>query len=127
MKPFIALLAGLAFADAATPALAEDVLNRHSWNFRVHNNPLSANRAATMWQVEHLGGGGGVGAGVGGAAAGSMPSVGSVANMNVITVVVGENGSADVAVEAEQQNLGDLDATAITSIGDDVDITQTRD
>ncbi|MFV3127273.1 hypothetical protein [Niveispirillum sp. KHB5.9] len=33
--------------------------------------------------------------------------------MNIVTVMVGEGGVADVAVEAEQQNQGGIDATAI--------------
>jgi hypothetical protein len=45
-----------------------------------------------------------------------LPNATSVGNMNIVTVTVYEGGRADVAVEAEQENLGKIesDATAVS-------------
>ena len=51
-----------------------------------------------------------------------MPGVGSIANMNVVTVIVGDNSSATVAVEADQTNTGAIDATAVSASGKTVTV-----
>ena len=39
-----------------------------------------------------------------------LPNATSVGNMNIVTVTVYEGGTADVAVEAEQENLGKIES-----------------
>lgn len=119
-------LAALAVTALAVPACAESVRNDHPWTFQVHNSTVAVARSSLMWQAERGA------AATGGAAtqgaqaasgAGGLPGVGSIGNMNVITVIVGEGGSAEVTVDADQQNLGDQGATAVSAVGDTVHVT----
>lgn len=107
-------------------ARADDRLNSHPWDYGVHGNVAATGRAVTMWQAEQAGRPGGFlgGSTASGGGFGGLPSVGSVANMNLITVVVGDNSVVDVAVEAEQQNTGALsaNATSVTATGGLVEV-----
>lgn len=108
-------------------ARADDRLNSHPWDYRVHGDVAATGRAVTMWQAERAdrpGGGFPGGPTASGGGFGGLPGVGSVANMNLITVVVGDNSVVDVAVEAEQQNSGALsaNATAVTATGGLVEV-----
>jgi len=121
----LAFLIGCAVLGAVA-AHADDRLNSHPWDFKVRGGAAATARASIMWQAEQSGGAGGLsaaGLASGGGLAG-LPSVGSVANMNLITVMVGDNSVVDVAVEADQQNTGALSATAtaVTAVGDMVDV-----
>lgn len=120
-------LAMVVLATAGGAAKADGRLNSHPWDFQVHNRDIATSRATTMWQVERadgLGRGGMLSGSIGlGGGFGGVPGVGSVANMNVITVVVGDSSVVDVAVETEQGNSGQVSATAtaITAIGAVID------
>lgn len=122
--PAMALALGTALsALPAWPALADSTLNAHAWDFRVRRSPAAIARATSMWQVERVTdnkGSGGSAAGTAGS--GALPSIGSVANMNIVTVVVGNDSTVDVAVEAEQENHGEIDATSVIATGNSIDI-----
>ncbi|SRR5712692_2134655 len=108
-------------------AMADDFRNREPWDFKVRRNATATARATTMWQVDQLSrssapnNSAGQGSASGGAA-GSTAGVSSVANMNVITIVVGDGGTADVAIETEQANQGKVDGTAVAIGGGAIDI-----
>jgi hypothetical protein len=107
-------LAGLLAASVTTPVVAEDFRNYRPWDFKVRRNPTAMARAATMWQVEQAGTAGSASSS---STAGAVSSTSSIGNMNVITVVVGSGGVADVAVETEQSNLGTVDGRSVTATG----------
>jgi len=119
------LAAFAAQALCAGAAIADDFRNREPWDFKVRRSATATARASMMWQVEQLSrsnaqsAGAPQGAGSGGAA---VSSVNSVANMNIITITVGDGGTADVAIETEQANHGTVDGTAVAASGDAVDI-----
>ncbi|HJS10500.1 hypothetical protein [Sphingopyxis sp.] len=122
------MMLALGTALSAWPAFAENPLNAHQWDFRVRRSPAAIARATTMWQVEQAARANGSGATTA-SAPGSvgLPGIGSVANMNIVTVMVGNNSTVDVAVEAEQENHGEIDATSVIATGNMVDIGQIGD
>ena len=125
MNHLIRAACALAMA-AAGGAQAADVRNDHAWTFQVRNSTVAMARSSLMWQAEQGGStASALGARTSAAAqgAGGLPGVGSIGNMNVITVVVGDGGSADLAVNADQQNLGDQSATAVSAVGDTIHLT----
>lgn len=110
----------------AGTAMAADFRNREPWDYNVRSNVMALSRTSMIWQAQRaaattvataatdaadadtattLATTGGI--------AGWFPQINSVANMNIVTVIVGDGGVADVAVQAEQQNHGAIDATAI--------------
>lgn len=107
-------------------AHADDRLNSHPWDYKVHGGVTATGRATMMWQVEQAGSAASFSSAAlaSNGGFGGLPSVGSVANMNLITVVVGDNSVVDVAVEAEQHNTGALSAsaTSVASTGGLVEI-----
>lgn len=131
--PVVAMLAGLlgGLAFAAPPAAAEPGRNNKMWSYRVHGNPMAMSRATIIYQADaaRKNGGAGVAGGASGALAGSgasglagLPWVRSVANLNIVTVSVEGDGSADVRLNAHQDNVGDVKSTAVTAVGDMVSI-----
>lgn len=117
----LALLIGC--GALVTAAHADDRFNARPWDYKVHGSATGPTRATLMWQAERTGASGWAGSASGsGGALGGMPSVGSVANMNVVTVVVGDRSTVDVAVEADQRNTGAIKATAVTATGATVNL-----
>ena len=129
LRPRLAgMMLALGTALSAWPASAENALNVHQWDFRVRRSPAAIARAMAMWQVEQIAGANGSGISTASASGtGGLPSIGSVANMNIVTVMVGNGSTVDVAVEAEQQNHGEIDATSVIATGNMVDIGQIGD
>jgi hypothetical protein len=118
----ISLIAGLTVPLLMASAPAAETIHNHPWDYQVHGTISAMSRAAMMLQTRQLRSPsfGGVAAGSG--AGGIMPGVGSIANMNVVTVIVGDNSSATVAVEADQTNTGAIDATAVSASGKTVTV-----
>ncbi len=118
----LALLPGLVIA---APARAKDPSNVHAWDFRDRSNADRMARATVMWQVEQAEQGGGAPSALsGGSRAAGLPSTTSVANMTIVTVTVGDNSHADVIVDSDQHNVGDVNSTAVVATGNLVDIGQ---
>ena len=116
-----ATLLGVAAIAYASTASADDVVNSHPWDFKVHNTPVALAKAVTVRDADHNRTG--YGLGLSQASGSGFPSgVVSVGNMNIVTVTVGDGSSADVAVEADQTNHGNIDATAVAASGTTVDI-----
>ncbi|HWK45041.1 MAG TPA: hypothetical protein VNT30_09985 [Stellaceae bacterium] len=125
------LLAVAAQALCGGVVMAGEFRNHEPWGFKVRGSAAATARASTMWQVEQMSQSntpattssatsGTASGGVAGAGTGA--NVSSIANMNVITIVVGDGGTADVAIETEQANRGKVDGTAVAATGDAVDI-----
>lgn len=121
----LALLVFGGVVATSSLARASDRLNNHPWDYQVRGAASATHRATVMWQADQADGAAGqAGFAAGSAGTGGLPAVGSVANMTLITVVVGDNSVVDVAVEAEQQNSGPLNAnaTSVVATGGIVDL-----
>lgn len=117
----LALVLGTMLTAGASAAHADDVLNSHPWDYRVHRSAIGLAKALSIKDADRRQGG--YGGGAGSQMGGGFPSgVVSVGNMNIVTVSVGEGGTADVAVEAEQDNTGNIDATAVAATGNTVTV-----
>ncbi len=119
-KYFDALALVLAGPSLAHAASGNDPVNQRPWDYNVHGSMSAMSRAALMLQAKQprsLSS-----AGSSGSSSGILPGVGSIANMNVITVVVGEIGNAGVTTEADQSNTGRINATGVSAKGQSVDI-----
>ena len=115
-----------AFAAAPAQAQARDPRNDQAWDFRERGSADRMGRATLMWQVERAESGKPGPASASGGSAGG-PSTTAVANMTVVNVTVGDNGRADVIVDSNQRNTGDVDSTAVVATGDVVDIGRIGD
>lgn len=101
---------------AMSSAEATETIRNHAWDYQVHGNISAMSRASLMWQAKQPRGATSASAS-GSSSGGIMPGIGAIANMNVVTVVVGDNSNATVAVEADQTNFGAIDATAVSASG----------
>jgi hypothetical protein len=108
-----------------TSANAAETIRNHAWDYQVHGSGGAMSRASLMWQAKQPRLASNASAS-GLSTGGIMPGIGSIANMNVVTVVVGDNSEATVAVEAEQTNSGNIDATAVSASGKTVTIGDIR-
>lgn len=143
----------LAFLLATVPAAshADDFRNRTPWDFKVRRSTAATARAVTLWQVQQAANTQAAttstsGTGSSGQTAstlstadvvsdplaaatgtGALAGVRTTANMNIITIVVGEGGTADVAIETEQSNTGRIGgrATAVSG-GATIDLNATE-
>lgn len=113
-------------AFVAAPVWASDPRNNHPWDFQKRGSVDRMGRATLMWQVEQAESSKRGPASVSGGD-GGVPSTTAVANMTVVTVTVGDNSRADVIVDSNQRNVGDVDSTAVVATGDLVDIGQIGD
>lgn len=114
------VLAATVFAFMTAAEAAETIRN-HAWDYQVHGNIGAMSRASLMWQAKQPRLSSSANAS-GLSSGGIMPGIGSIANMNVVTVVVGDNSKATVAVEADQTNSGNIDATAVSASGKTITI-----